>query len=82
MENHDALHASVEDMEGLDDGQEDDLPEPEKLAVVQVIVNQEQPPSVQKKCQPSFCSELRSSPDPDLTIASDMIFSCPEQLNR
>ena len=44
VENHDALHASVEDMEGLDDGQEDDLPEPEKLAVVQVIVNQEQPP--------------------------------------
>ena len=54
MENHDALHASVEDMEGLDDGQEDDLPEPEKLAVVQVIVNQEQPPSVQKSASQVF----------------------------
>ena len=73
VENHDALHANVEDMEGLE-GQEDDLPEPEKAAVVQVIVNRRKRKNVEepmarttnkgtKKCQPSFCSELRSSPD-------------------
>ena len=43
VENHDALHASIEDVEGIGDGQEDDLPEPEAViiqrpAIVQVIV--------------------------------------------
>ena len=43
VENHDALHASIEDVEGIADGQEDDLPEPEAViiqrpAIVQVIV--------------------------------------------
>ena len=41
VENHNALHASIEDVEGITDGQEDDLPEPEafeKEAIVQVIV--------------------------------------------
>ena len=47
VENHDALHANVEDMEGLE-GQEDDLPEPEKAAVVQVIVNRRKRKNVEE----------------------------------